>query len=41
MVHADPDDLGCLGHNGNKTSLLTGNAGDRVACANIVYLMQQ
>jgi Cu-Zn family superoxide dismutase len=34
IIHEDPDDLG-LG--GDKTSLVTGNAGKRIACAVIGY----
>jgi Cu-Zn family superoxide dismutase len=34
MIHADPDDLGCGGH---ELSSTTGNAGARVACG-VIYL---
>jgi len=34
IIHEDPDDLG---EGGNKMSLVTGNAGKRIACAVIGY----
>ena len=39
VIHADQDDMGIMGDDGNENieSLITGNAGDRLACANIYY----
>ena len=39
VIHADQDDMGIMGDdvNDNIESLITGNAGDRLACANIYY----
>ena len=40
VIHADPDNMGSLNNFYDTTSLTTGGAGDRVACANI-YSMSE